>query len=53
MFYNLSLSPFFLYSLDNKQDCDVVYLDFSKAFDRVPHESVSSGCRRGGGTQLD
>lgn len=30
----------FSLALENKQQVDVIYLDFSKAFDRVPHERL-------------
>ena len=27
-------------AIDSRQDCDVIYLDFQKAFDKVPHPEL-------------
>ena len=32
-------------AIDNEEDVDIVYLDFCKAFDKVPHRSLLKKCK--------
>ena len=32
-------------ALDRGEDVDVTYLDFEKAFDKVPHKTLSKNCQ--------
>jgi hypothetical protein len=39
-----NLLDFFLDDLDRNNSVDLVYLDFAKAFDKVPHKRLEKNC---------